>query len=56
MAYWTDDRALDQEQRRLDAAQADAKRKLDAAAEQPAAALQPPQEQAAVHSGKDQAG
>lgn len=30
MAYWCDDRRLDIEQRRLDAMQAEAKRKMDA--------------------------
>jgi hypothetical protein len=35
VAYWTDDRRLDLEQRRLDAAQADAKRKLDERAASP---------------------
>lgn len=29
MAYWTDDRRLDIEQRRLDAAQADAARRIE---------------------------
>lgn len=31
MAYWTDDHALDMEQRKLDAAQADARRRMDEA-------------------------